>query len=63
MSGDVIKIIIIINSCINALFLVENIKPVWNTINMFQLAVENSRNNDFFYCIMLGLYMANWNWV
>ena len=38
-----------------------NIKPVLDTVNGLQLAVENSHNNDFLYCIILGLYMANWN--
>ena len=42
------------------MFLEDNIKPFLDTINGFQLAVENSRNNDFLYCIKLGLYMANW---
>ena len=48
------------SSYINALFLLDNIKSVLDTVNRFQLAVDNSRNNDFLYCIMLGLYMANW---
>ena len=45
--------------CINALFLLDNIMPVLDTINGFQLSVVNSRNNDFLYCILIGLYMAN----
>ena len=47
------------SSYINALLLLDNIKSVLDTVNRFQLAVDNSRNNDFLYCIMLGLYMAN----
>ena len=41
----------------------DNIKSGLDTVNGFQLAVENSLNNEFLYCTILGLYMANWNLV
>ena len=56
----IIKTFFFLNSCINALFLEDNIKPFLDSINGLQLWKTHVM---FLYCIMLGLYMANWNWI